>query len=609
MGCGASRTSPADSEFLDQPTIVLPLVHFNDVYHLEPFHNEPVGGFARFACTVKTWLEEQRTQHNRRQHLITFGGDVFNPSVESSVTKGRHMLPAMNHLGINATCFGNHDFDFGVETLINLKNSTNFPWIMSNVTDRQMQQLLANGQEYVVLERYGLRIGFIGLVEPDWLETISGLPPVDYMDFVEVGRGLSRKLKKPRGEEGGEGVDIIIALTHMRVPNDMRLAREVPEIDLILGGHDHDFFAGGDNVSQPEKFVHEGNVRVIKSSCDFRDVTLNELTIQRRTPEKPAYISHVKVLHKQVTKDLPEDPKALEIVKQSLSGLGQKLDRVVGRTKTVLDARGSVCRTRESNIGNFVSDLIRFTYDTDIAMIVGGTIRSDSTYGPGDITIRNIIDIFPFDDPCVVLGMKGSDVLEALENGVSAVPKTEGRFPQISGLKIEYDSSKPPHHRITNVDVVKAGPESSYLEKLDLEKEYTFATRSYLADGRDGFDCLRKARVIVDKEQGLLISTIIRRFFIGIRVVNRFRVFCGENKVLARDAFTKWRRLVKDSLKSKDGIHHHLSTHSLHNLHKKKSTAAKEAEGVLSEDEDDELPEIEPMVENRIVDLAAPQAA
>ena len=76
----------------------------------------------------------------------------------------------------------------------------------------------------------------IGLVEKEWLDTLAAINPneVIYTDFVEIGDRLAAKLKDE------DGCDIVIALTHMRNPNDIKLAQNVPRIDLVLGGHDHD---------------------------------------------------------------------------------------------------------------------------------------------------------------------------------------------------------------------------------------------------------------------------------------------------------------------------------------------------------------------------------
>ncbi|RKP26244.1 Metallo-dependent phosphatase-like protein, partial [Syncephalis pseudoplumigaleata] len=199
---------------------VLRIVHFNDVYHLDEQKKEPVGGAARFYTALQqacSFAEASEEPVALDKALVFFSGDLFNPSIESSVTKGKHMVPVINKLNIDVACYGNHDFDFGVASLEKLAGLCNFPWLLSNVFDSSTKAPLANGKEYVVVERAGIKIGVIGLVEREWLQTISDLPPtVEYRDYVEVGQRLARHL---RSEEGGQ-CDMVIALTHMRLPND-----------------------------------------------------------------------------------------------------------------------------------------------------------------------------------------------------------------------------------------------------------------------------------------------------------------------------------------------------------------------------------------------------
>ena len=92
-------------------------------------------------------------------------------------------------------------------------------------------------RRYVTLDWQGVKVGVMGLAEEDWLSTLPliELKDVIYLDYVEEARRLCRVLREE------EQVDLVIALTHMRVPNDMHLAAEVPGIDLVLGGHDHHY--------------------------------------------------------------------------------------------------------------------------------------------------------------------------------------------------------------------------------------------------------------------------------------------------------------------------------------------------------------------------------
>ena len=119
----------------------LTLLHFNDgkshfsisltnrpkVYHVGALSTEPVGGAARFL----TLLNQCRTSNTNTLTLVS--GDAFHPSLESAASKGKHMVPILNSLSIDAAVYGNHDFDFGIAQLLKLVHDCNFPWLMSNV--------------------------------------------------------------------------------------------------------------------------------------------------------------------------------------------------------------------------------------------------------------------------------------------------------------------------------------------------------------------------------------------------------------------------------------------------------------------------------------------
>ena len=128
---------------------------------------------------------------------------------------------------------------------------------------------------------------------------------------------------------------------------------------------------------------------------------------------------------------------------------------------------------------------------------------------------------FPFEDPCVVIKVTGSALVAALENSVSAYPALEGRFPQVSNITFEFDPSKPPDHRILWTHVGD--------KPIDLQRVYTLVTRGYMARGKDGFDSLLveseggKAKEIVHEENGILISMLLRQYFMSLKILGRWK--------------------------------------------------------------------------------------
>ncbi|KAJ9057065.1 hypothetical protein DSO57_1026095 [Entomophthora muscae] len=520
------------------------IIHFNDVYHIEERNIEPIGGAARFKGELDRLYEKlSRTSSNQEKvtsPLVLFSGDAFNPSTQSTITKGSHMVPVLNHLRIDVACYGNHDFDFGVPVLEDLAGQCNFPWLLSNISVNQenLDTPLAKAKRYYILNRGNLKIGVIGLVEKEWLLTIASLPPdYHYMDFVQVGTTLSKELREEHN------VDIVIALTHMRLPNDEILAQQCEkEIDLILGGHDHFFHVGSgcdfvDEKGEPTEAPSQSqdrsipNLRVVKSGTDFRTLSHIRLTKAR----------DVSVCRYRVTNDSPSNSDVAKLVEETQAQISDKLQVVIGYRKNEWDTRSEAVRLGESGFGNFLADIFLNYYpDADVALLCGGALRSDTVYPPGEVTLGDILAILPFDDPVVVLSLAGGDLFEALESSVSMYPKQEGRFPQLAGMKITFDPKAEPGNRLT--EVLVADHDSVYVP-LDRNKTYTVVTRDYMALGFDGFDALKKGKYIVDEENGIMASTLMRRFFLGLKYSALLAAKVQSSPLKAAfSAACKWRR-------------------------------------------------------------------
>nr|CAG8453058.1 5310_t:CDS:2 [Entrophospora candida] len=549
------------------------IFHFNDVYHLKPQKQEPIGGVARFATVVKQFREKYGVENS----CVLFSGDAFNPSV-----------PAMNGLGIDVACLGNHDFDFGLPTLKKLIMETKFPWLLSNVLNSETGGPITGGEKWIILEKSGLKIGIIGLVEKEWLETIPGLPPsLEYKDFITVGKELATELRD------NHAVDLVIALSHSRLPNDIMLAKECKdEIDLVLGGHDHFYYLGkgcdvvknwtrDDNIGGSEG---DDGVRVVKSGTDFRELTILELDVDDVDNRKK--IKTLTATRHEVRSSIEEDQDLVKLIEEATSEITAKMSKPVAYTMTPWDCRSISLRTQETAFGNFVADLMLYayqpciSYNIDCAILCGGCIRSDLLYPPGEITLGDLLEIFPFEDNVVVVRITGQQIWDALENGVSMVPKQEGRFPIVSGLKVEYNPKTEPFKRLRNVwlterksseeDAESAedpGPHN-IIGKLDMKKTYTVCTRAYIAAGYDGFESFKEptTKYLIDDENGITLSTLIHRYFIGLYYISaiKFNMSCEDHtKESVLHAFEKWKKLAES--KREKSAYSHISRHSIKN--------------------------------------------
>ncbi|KAG9195906.1 hypothetical protein G6011_01027 [Alternaria panax] len=329
------------------------IIHFNDVYNIKADTRDPVGGIARF----QTVLQKYSSMHPGQPPALTlFSGDALNPSLESIFTKGEHMVKALNKIGVNFACLDNHELDFGVPHFQKLSEKCNFPWLCANVLDSALGKDVPLGgcKKTALVNINGVKIGLIGLVEQEWLATVNVLPP----DLIFHSASATAAALVPALKD--QGADVIIALTHQREPNDIKLAQKCAGlIDLILAGHDH-FYS--------DTLVNgKGNPREV-SGGDWA----------------------IKVSREDIIAAIPEDPAMSTWVDGVSMTLRAQLEQPVGKTVVDLDARFTTVRRGESNMGNFITDSMRRAYGADCCIISSGTMRGDQVYPAGLLTMRDI---------------------------------------------------------------------------------------------------------------------------------------------------------------------------------------------------------------------------
>lgn len=459
------------------------ILHFNDVYNIEPNSTtEPIGGAARFCTAIKSFAS--------LRPLVLFSGDAFSPSMLSAFTNGEQMVPVLNAVGTDCAVFGNHDFDHGLDVLTEHITKNTFPWLMSNVVDNETGRPLGGGKITHFILHNTIRVGLIGLVEMEWLETLPTIDPkeVTYIDFVKAGNQLAEELRN-------EGCDVVIALTHMRTPNDIELAKRCPNIDLILGGHDHVFEANKINGTY-----------VVKSGTDFRQFSKINIDKDREADGR----LKVSVEQIDVTSKYAEDEALKTELAKYTAMIESKMGETLGNFSVELDGRFSSIRTQETNLGDWVCDVILSATGADVVMINSGTFRSDQIHPPGPFTMKDLINIVPMRDPLIALEMTGKALLEALENSVSMYPKLEGRFPQVSGISFVFNPNKPPGSRVEPQLVQVAD------DWLNLEQTYTVCIKSYMYSGCDGYTMFKGCKVVMDDDACPEIGLAIQNHFKSI---------------------------------------------------------------------------------------------
>ncbi|MDQ1590208.1 MAG: 5-nucleotidase / UDP-sugar diphosphatase [Pyrinomonadaceae bacterium] len=471
---GATPPQPAAGE-----TVRVTLLQVNDVYQISPVDRGKRGGLARIATLRKQIVAE--SPHT----LYLLAGDTLGPSVASNIFKGRQMIAAWNVTGLDYAALGNHEFDFGDAVLRERMRESKFTWLGSNVFDRKTGKLFGDMPPFVVREFDGVKVGLFGLLTTDTKQSSSPGADVEFRDPCRTAREMTKRLRS-------RGARTIVAVTHLTIETDKRLARCAPDIDVIIGGHEH-------TVLQSLS----GRTPIFKMGSDARNLGRIDLNIYRRGGELESIDWEII----PVTDATPDEPQAAAVIGEFEKKLAAELDLPVGRTTVELDARQETNRSRETNLGSFIADAYRKYAGADVALLNGGSIRSNTTYGPGALSKRDVLSILPFENPIVKIEVTGATLRAALEHGVSRVreEREAGLFPQVSGLRFTYDGRLASGARVTSVTVGNT--------PLDNNKTYTLAVNTYVLGGGDGYTMFKDARLLLKPEEAqvepaMLMNTI-----------------------------------------------------------------------------------------------------
>lgn len=452
--------------------VKITFLQLNDVYQTSPVDRGTHGGLARVSTL--------------RKHIMTtipdaifvLAGDTLSPSVASQLFKGRQMIAAWNTLKLDYATFGNHEFDFGPFEFVERMKDSKFGWVCANVTDKETGKVFGQAKPYVIRDIDGVKIGIIGLLTPDTLKQSRPGPRVEISDPIAAAKKYVPQMK-------AEGAEVIVGLTHLTIEQDKELAKTVP-FDLIMGGHEH-FLIN----------AYAGHSPILKMGSDAR--FLGKIQINYSTAKKT--IEDITWEIMPINAELKEDTEMVKAIHIYDEELSKELDNPVGDSKVELDAVQANNEKQETNLGNFVADAFRQATGADVAIVNSGSIRSNQVYPVGSIKKREVLAILPFENPIVKISVPGSVIREALEHGISRVGAADGRFPQVSGIKFSYDTTKPPGSRISEITIGN--------KPLDEKKMYTLAGNDYVTSGGDGYLMLKGHKYLIKPEEGRSESVIL----------------------------------------------------------------------------------------------------
>jgi 2',3'-cyclic-nucleotide 2'-phosphodiesterase (5'-nucleotidase family) len=450
--------------------VKLTILGIGDIYNFAGEGDQ--GGFARLNAVAKS---ERAANPNM---LYLFDGDMLSPSILSGFDKGQNTIELTNLVPFDLAVPGNHEFDFGPENFMEKMAASKYPWAAVNITQADGAPV-PNLGGVTMKEIAGLKIALVPVAQ-DTTPDVSNSGDLKFLPTVESAVSAAKAARSG-------GADLVIAVVQTDMANDRELIAS-KLFDVVISGDDHSYAT-----------AYNGITAYVETSIDGRylspldlHVTIGEKDGKRTVDWKPMF----RFID---TAAVTPDPESQALVDRFEAKLDASLNIQIGTTEVLLESRRDVVRRGESSMGNLIADAIRAATDADLAIMNGGGIRADRTYEAGTpLTRRDILTELPFGNSTVLTEIPGSQILAALENGVSQVEKGAGRFPQLSGASMVYDPTAPAGSRIVEIRIGGAA--------LDPDRIYRVATNNFLLDGGDGYGALGGGKVLINAGNGNLLA-------------------------------------------------------------------------------------------------------
>ncbi len=453
-----------------------------------------VGGFV----SVAEWVRSERDE--TPDALLVLTGDIaYGPMYRSF--GGEPEYRALSALEPTAGTLGNHEFDYGAERLKRTIGFASFPVVVSNVefSDPDLKKLFP---ETLVVENRGLRVGFFGLMTPT-------LPAVSSPgEGVKVDFDLAAVAARCIAELHRQGVDVVVALTHIGTTADLDLASRVAGIHAIIGGHSHTLMPVKTIVRGPNGW--ETIVGQAESHTHYAGRL--GLTVRGGRTDAEASTWHTALIVPDP--DYANDPTVVRVGETVASFAGRfdaELSKPIGAFSAPADATQKLARGGESPMGNFVADAYRWRLAADIGAVNGGNIRGDRIFPEGEVSYKTLMEVQPYGNTLTTVWLTGRQLRTLAEIGASALVEGDtydaavrvstGGFLQYSGMKVELNPSAPPMKIDGEGRVLSPG---SRVRSLKVERDgkwvdpepdrlYSITTASWTAGGGDKTVVMKEA--------------------------------------------------------------------------------------------------------------------
>jgi 5'-nucleotidase/UDP-sugar diphosphatase len=395
-------------------------LQMNDVYELLPLDEGRKGGLARVAYIRQLLLNENNNT------ITVLAGDLVSPSalgtakVNGTALNGEQMIATMNTLGLDYMTFGNHEFDISANNLLARMNESSFTWISSNVFNLNSSQPFGSSIPQKLITIDGVRILIIAFTIPG---TGTYVRVINESSLVAYAQDLLSEI--PNGT-----YDVLVALTHLDIASDIELAANIPEINLIMGGHEHEdyYYLRGPTYTP-----------IYKADANAYTVYIHRCAFNLDTKRFRIYSTLA-----QISNAVPEEPKTAAIANYwfnlgiaGFQALGFEPSQVVSCLPdgVELDGRSEAVRSSQTLLTDIICESMinaTSTSGTTIGVFNSGSIRIDDVLR-GIVTQYDILRVLPFVNYILALSVPGQLLAQVLTTGMSL--KGNGLFLSYQGVE------------------------------------------------------------------------------------------------------------------------------------------------------------------------------
>ena len=485
--CSPVQQSSGAASSSDASSPLLAIIHTNDTHGHDVAVEGTDGGQGNFSMAAVAALKAE-WQQKGYDVLIVDAGDATQGTPLVDTVKGSSAIDFMNACGYDLMAVGNHEFDWGPDALAANEKAANFPFLSANILDKQTGKLRFTANKVVELSD-GTKVGLFGLTTP---ATATSSDPKNTSSFVFLKDDeLHRCAQEQVDELRGQGCDLVVCVAHLGNKEvsggtSKGLLEHVNGIDLLIDGHDHN-----------EVNEEVAGTLLVETGCYMHNIGV--VVIDKGAPaSQPVAAGSYDGI----------DSSAQAVIDEQDKRVKSELAVVLGSTPFELDGDREGLRARETNLGDFIADAMRWTAsqesgrEIDVGLINGGSIRD--SIAAGDITLGSIKAVVPFSSDLAIINVTGAQLLEAIEAACQAIgkEKTIAAFPQVAGINFTIDASVPyeegpAYPDSTYPSPAAAGARVSITDVggrgFDKDAVYSVATTSFLCSGGDTYYVFKQA--------------------------------------------------------------------------------------------------------------------